>query len=61
VGIVAGVGFTVSLLITELAFEDTPSLMTDAKLAVLTASVVSAALASVALMRRGRHHDANSG
>jgi len=61
VGIVAGVGFTVSLLITELAFEDTPGLMTDAKLAVLTASVVSAALASVALMRRGRHHDANSG
>lgn len=61
VGIVAGVGFTVSLLITELAFEDTPGLMTDAKLAVLTASVVSAALASIALMRRGRHHDANSG
>lgn len=61
VGIVAGVGFTVSLLITELAFEGTPGLMTDAKLAVLTASVVSAALASVALMRRGRHHDANSG
>ncbi|MGA9147127.1 MAG: Na+/H+ antiporter NhaA, partial [Candidatus Nanopelagicales bacterium] len=61
VGIVAGVGFTVSLLITELAFEESATLMTDAKLAVLTASVVSAALASIALVRRGRHHDANSG
>lgn len=61
VGIVAGVGFTVSLLITELAFEDSESLLTDAKLAVLTASVISALLASVALMRRGRHHEAVSG
>lgn len=61
VGIVAGVGFTVSLLITELAFEESPALLTDAKLAVLTASVISAALASVALLRRGRHHDAASG
>lgn len=61
VGIVAGVGFTVSLLITELAFEDSETLLTDAKLAVLTASVISAGLASIALMRRGRHHGAESG
>ncbi len=61
VGIVAGVGFTVSLLISELAFEESASLLTDAKLAVLTASVISALLASIALMRRGRHHEAVSG
>lgn len=61
VGIVAGVGFTVSLLVAELAFGDSSGLLTDAKLAVLTASVISALLASVALMRRGRHHRAESG
>lgn len=61
VGIVAGVGFTVSLLITELAFEDSESLLTDAKIAVLAGSIISAGLASVALMRRGRHHGAESG
>ncbi len=61
VGIVAGVGFTVSLLITELAFEDSEALLTDAKLAVLAASVISAGIASIALIRRGRHHEAISG
>ncbi len=60
VGIVAGVGFTVSLLIAELAFEGDHILLTDAKLAILVASVVSALLASIALIRRGRHHDAVS-
>ncbi len=61
VGLVAGVGFTVSLLIAELAFEEDAILLTDAKLAILVASVISAILASVALIRRGRHHNSISG
>jgi len=60
VGFVAGVGFTVSLLVAELAFDYSEVLLVDAKLAVLFASVVSAILAAVALIRRGRHHDAIS-
>jgi NhaA family Na+:H+ antiporter len=60
VGIVAGIGFTVSLLITELAFEGSAPLMVDAKLAVLSASLLSAVFASLALVRRGRHHVAKS-
>ena len=60
VGIVAGVGFTVSLLIAELAFEDDIVLLTDAKLAILVASAMSALLAAFAFIRRGRHHDAIS-
>lgn len=61
IGLVAGVGFTVSLLITELAFEEEPGLMTQAKVGVLAGSVIASILASLALMRRGRHHDARSG
>ncbi len=48
VGVVAGIGFTVSLFITELAFED-PTLVADAKLAVLVASVAAAALGAALL------------
>jgi NhaA family Na+:H+ antiporter len=44
VGTAAGIGFTVALFITELAFEDAAD-QADAKLAILLASVVSAALA----------------
>lgn len=61
IGLVAGVGFTVSLLITELAFEGGPALMTQAKVGVLAASIIASTVASLALMRRGRHHDAQSG
>lgn len=61
IGLVAGVGFTVSLLIAELAFEEEAALLTQAKLAILLASVVAAALASIALVRRGRHHAQLSG
>ncbi|MEI6620399.1 MAG: Na+/H+ antiporter NhaA [Actinomycetes bacterium] len=52
-GLVAGVGFTVSLLISELAFEELPVDLTDAKLAILIASVVSAIIASAVLLWRG--------
>lgn len=61
VGLVAGVGFTVSLLIAELGFGSDEELLVEAKLAILTASVIAAVLASIALVRRGRHHAAISG
>jgi len=54
VGILAGIGFTVSLLIDELAFEDDPARQTAAKIGVLLASVIAALLASVALTARRR-------
>ena len=49
VGTAAGIGFTVALFITELAFED-QAMQEQAKLAVLVASVVAALLA-VGLLR----------
>ncbi len=56
VGVLAGIGFTVALLITELAYESEPSRLESAKVAVLTASVIAAALAAVVLRLRGRHY-----
>ena len=58
VGVLAGIGFTVSLLITELAFTDDQYLLNSAKLAVLIASVISAILASLILLTRNRHYSA---
>jgi len=58
VGILAGIGFTVSLLIDELAFEHDPARQTAAKIGVLLASVISALLASVALTTRRRAYAA---
>lgn len=61
VGLLGGIGFTVSLLIAELSFPD--STHTDAaKIAVLAASTFAAALAAVALRwdaRRARTNDMN--
>jgi NhaA family Na+:H+ antiporter len=54
VALVAGVGFTVSLLIAELAFETDAAQLDAAKLGILLGSVVSAGLASVLLLRRNR-------
>ena len=56
VGVLAGIGFTVALLITELAYESDTSRLDAAKIAVLTASVIAAALAAVALRTRNRHY-----
>ncbi len=56
VGVIAGIGFTVALLITELAYDSLPSLMESAKVAVLVSSVVAALLAAIALRSRSRHH-----
>jgi NhaA family Na+:H+ antiporter len=56
VGVLAGIGFTVSLLIGELAFETDPVRQTGAKIGILLASVIAAIAASIALKARGRHY-----
>jgi NhaA family Na+:H+ antiporter len=48
----AGIGFTVSLLISELAFADEQQVVEHAKLAVLVGSAVAAVAAAVVLRRR---------
>ena len=48
VGFLTGIGFTVSLLIAELSFEDGP-MTSAAKIAILIASAAAAVLASVTL------------
>ena len=56
VGALAGIGFTVSLFVADLAFSDDATLADGAKVAVLGASVLSAALGAAALSavhRRG--------
>lgn len=58
IGVLAGIGFTVSLLIAELAYDDDPARLTAAKLAVLTGSVLSALLAAITLRSRSRAYDA---
>ncbi|HEY0240684.1 MAG TPA: Na+/H+ antiporter NhaA [Friedmanniella sp.] len=50
--VLAGVGFTVSLLIADLAFADHPELAQEAKAAVLSGSLLAALLAAVSLRRR---------
>lgn len=52
VGALAGIGFTVSLFISELAFTD-PALVEQAKLGVLAGSVVAAAIGVVILIWAG--------
>jgi NhaA family Na+:H+ antiporter len=54
VGMVAGVGFTVSLLVSDLAFTGTER--EQAKTAVLLASLIAGLAASVVLGRRNRQH-----
>jgi Na+/H+ antiporter NhaA len=48
----AGIGFTVSLFVAELAFDD-EALRDEAKIGVLVASVIAAVLGGVLLARRG--------
>ncbi|WP_114560809.1 Na+/H+ antiporter NhaA [Desertihabitans aurantiacus] len=54
VSVVAGVGFTVALLVAELAFADAPEVIEHAKTAVLLASVLAALIAVVVLALRNR-------
>lgn len=56
IGFLSGIGFTVSLLIAELAFEDAPGQLSAAKLAILIASLTSAVLATIAILSRNRHY-----
>jgi len=56
VGLLAGIGFTVALLISELAYPGAPVETNSAKVAVLTASVISAGLATIAIRARNRHY-----
>jgi len=50
VGVLAGIGFTVSLLITELSYTDA-ALLTEAKLGILAASAVAGLLGYLVLKR----------
>ncbi len=56
VGMLAGIGFTVSLLVADLSFAPGSVHRESAKLAVLVASVTAAALAAVVLLLRNRQY-----
>lgn len=56
VGLLAGIGFTVSLLVTELSFTATDQHHDHAKVAILLASVLAAAIASILLTSRNRRY-----
>jgi len=56
VGLLAGIGFTVSLLIAELSFPDGSAHTDDAKIAIMVASVVASVLASGVLLVRNRRY-----
>jgi NhaA family Na+:H+ antiporter len=53
IGAAAGIGFTVALFITELAFTD-PVDQSNAKLAILIASVLAAAMSAAILLKGSR-------
>ena len=59
VSLLAGVGFTVSLLISELAFASGSAYVDAAKTSVLAASLTAAVLAGVVLGRRNRAYRAS--
>ncbi|MEW2523195.1 Na+/H+ antiporter NhaA [Actinacidiphila alni] len=54
----AGIGFTVSLLIGELAFDDDPGLADEVKAAVLVGSLISVVLATILLKLRNNRYRA---
>lgn len=55
IGLLAGIGFTVSLLLSELSFTDSEH-SDAAKIAILTATVLAAVLAAVTLRWDSREH-----
>lgn len=61
VSALAGVGFTVSLLIGDLAFAGDPARTATVKIGVLAGSLTAAALAAVLLRRRERHYRRRGG
>jgi NhaA family Na+:H+ antiporter len=54
-GMLAGIGFTMSLFIANLAFGDTLTLQV-AKLGILAASVISGIAGAIVLLKQGRHN-----
>jgi NhaA family Na+:H+ antiporter len=56
VGFLAGIGFTVSLLVTELAFVGNEGALDSGKIAVLIATVCATILASLMLLTRNRFY-----
>lgn len=56
ISILAGIGFTVSLLIGELAYAPGSERLNVVKVAVLTGSLLAAVLAAVVLRLRNRHY-----
>lgn len=56
VGLLAGIGFTVSLLITKLSFETNAELLSGAKVGVLAGSLISAVIAILIMQLRSRKH-----
>ena len=60
VSMLGGVGFTVSLLIAELALADQGPLLDTAKAAVLLASAAASLVGAALLFRRGRAHAARA-
>jgi NhaA family Na+:H+ antiporter len=56
VGLLAGIGFTVSLLIAELSFFDGSAALAEGKIGILAGSLISAllAIAFLALSKRNR-------
>lgn len=57
-GIIGGIGFTVSLLVSELSFGQGSEFDDIGKVAILTASVLAAVLAALVLGSRNRHYRA---
>ena len=55
-GALGGIGFTVSLLLSDLAFAGDALLRDEAVLGVLTGSLISIALAAVLVSARARHY-----
>ena len=55
-GVIGGIGFTVSLLVSELSFGQGTDFDDIGKVAILTASVLAAVLAAVVLGSRNRHY-----
>jgi len=54
IGAVAGIGFTVSIFVAGLAFEDEAVRLNEAKIGILVASIVAATVGSLILSRRER-------
>jgi NhaA family Na+:H+ antiporter len=56
VALLCGMGFTVALLIGELAFQGNPEQVDHARIGVITGTLLAAVLAAVVLRLRNRHY-----